>query len=71
MNTYVINLSRDIERKKYMQKILQEQNFKTVAFVEAVYGKSLSALEKEHLFDSVAFTKNMQNFRMMRRLAAH
>ncbi|AEE17296.1 glycosyltransferase family 25 protein [Treponema brennaborense] len=57
MNTYVINLPRDAERKRYMQKILQEQNFKNVVFVEAVYGKSLSAQEKERLFDSAAFTK--------------
>lgn len=62
MKTYVINLPRDAERKKYMQRILREQNFTNVIFVEAVYGKSLSAQEKEHLFDSAAFTKKYAKF---------
>ncbi|MBQ9205341.1 MAG: glycosyltransferase family 25 protein [Treponema sp.] len=57
MKAYVINLAKDIERKEYMQNILKEQRIEDFAFIEAVYGKNLSAEEKFLRFDSDAFTR--------------
>lgn len=52
MKTYVVNLGRAIERKKYMHSLLKQYSFLNVEFIEAVDGRELSVSEKDALFDN-------------------
>lgn len=51
INIYVINLKKDLDRKKYMEKTLSSCKKCDVEFVEAVYGKELSDIQLNNLFD--------------------
>ena len=51
INIYVINLKKDLDRKQYMEKILSSCKECNIEFVEAVYGKKLSDIQLNDLFD--------------------
>lgn len=51
MTTYIINLKKDEERRKHMKDICSKYHLSNYEFVEAVYGKDLSADEINTLFD--------------------
>lgn len=51
INIYVINLKKDLDRKMYMEKTLSSCKKCDVEFVEAVYGKELSDIQLNNLFD--------------------
>lgn len=51
MNTLIVNLARDVERKEYMKNLLSRYPFLNSTFIEAVYGKALPADELARVFD--------------------
>lgn len=55
MKTYIINLEKDANRRKYMEQLLVGSPFTEPEFVKAVYGKALSAQEKAEIFDQKHF----------------
>lgn len=55
MKTYIINLEKDTDRRKYMERLLVGSPFTEPEFVKAVYGKALSAQEKAEIFDQKHF----------------
>ena len=52
MKTYIVNLKKDIERREYISKLLNDADFLDKEFLEAVYGKELSVEQLNSEFDS-------------------
>lgn len=51
MKTYIINLEKDIERKKYMDNLLNPFPFLEKSYIKAVYGKTLNEQDLNKKFD--------------------
>lgn len=51
METWIINLPKDTERRVYMQSLCKAHGITQYEFVDAVYGKSLSLQELSDCFD--------------------
>lgn len=51
MKTYIVNLKKDTERRKYISDLLKDTDFLDKEFLDAVYGKELSPEELNSLFD--------------------
>lgn len=51
MKTYIVNLKKDIERREYISKLLEDADSLDKEFLEAVYGKELSAEQLNSEFD--------------------
>lgn len=51
MKTYIINLKKDTDRRKYILELLGDMDFLDKEFLEAVYGKELSRDEMNSAFD--------------------
>lgn len=51
MKTFVINLEKDVVRRRYMERLIVGTPFADAEFVTAVFGKSLTAAEKLEVFD--------------------
>lgn len=58
MKTYVVNLEKSTDRKKYMTRLLADQPFLDVEFINAVDGRNLSPQETENQFDCEKFLKH-------------
>lgn len=55
MKTYVVNLERSLDRKMYVEKILEHMPFLDYEFVAAVDGKAMGETERLSNFDSKKF----------------
>lgn len=51
MNTYIINLPKDIERRAYVIEIMAQYPLLEYEFVDAIYGKELTENETYRVFD--------------------
>lgn len=51
MKTYIVNLKKDTERREYITDLLADKVFLDKEFLDAVYGKELSAEELDTVFD--------------------
>lgn len=52
MDTLIINLATNQERKEYMQNILNKHGMQSYTFLEAVNGYKLEKTEINNLFDT-------------------
>lgn len=52
INVYIINLSRDIDRRNFIKEQFNKFNFEDYYFIEGVYGPSLTTQEKLKLYDN-------------------
>lgn len=57
MKTYVVNLKRATDRKKYMQGQLEKLPFLMPEFIEAVDGREMEDMEKQKRFDCDSFRR--------------
>lgn len=61
MKTYIINLTKDKDRRKNMETILAPYKKLSVEYIEAVDGRSLSENELSRLFNQDKFSKTHIN----------
>lgn len=65
MKTYVVNLERSKDRKKYMDLLLKPYEYLDVEYIEAVDGRILSRTQIEIVFDCPKYESiNLQKVRL-------
>lgn len=65
MKTYIINLQKDLERRKHMIEICDKHHILDYEFINAIYGKDLSQEEIDSSFDlNLAYKRYGRNLNL-------